>query len=80
MRKILVAVLVAAPLLGFAAYAFAANEAVSGDAILDASSATSSPAPAIAGTAGVHKRLSIRGIAIDDEDGLESGHEAENDD
>jgi hypothetical protein len=80
MRKILVATLAAAPLLGFAAYAFAANGAVSGDSILDAPSATVSPAPSIAGKVDTHKRLSIKGIAIDDEDALETGHEAENDD
>jgi hypothetical protein len=80
MRKILVATLVAAPLLGFAAYAFAANGAVSGEGSVDVLSATVSPAPSIAGKVGTHKRLSIKGIAIDDEDALETGHEAENDD
>jgi hypothetical protein len=80
MRKTIVAALVAAPLVGLAAYAFAANGSVTNDTGVDALTTTISPAPSIAGNLRVHKRLSIKGIVIDDEDGLEAESEAEGDD
>ncbi len=77
MRKTLIATLAAIPLVAVGAYAFAAQSTPSGDDILAATPAQSSPA----GKAVVGKRLSIKGLAIESErgelgeveDGMEDG-------
>jgi len=80
MRKILIATLVAAPLAGFAAYAFASNDGVSGEGNTVASPTTTLGSP-FAGKPGLHKRLSIKGVVIeDDNDGNGTDTGVENDD
>lgn len=82
MRKILVATLVAVPLAGFAIHAFAANGGAATAGSTAASPADLLPGPpAAAGQTGVHKRLSIKGIVIDDDsDGNEMDAGPESDD
>ena len=65
MRKTLIATLTAIPLIAVGAYAFAAQSTPSGDDILAATPAQSSPA----GKAVTGKRLSITGIATESESG-----------